>query len=244
MKIGNFILDDRKVQKARAYFYRRRRGRRVTTDFDTGFDKYLGLFSQDCNSFADIARLENLTRQRVSQVYGKYYKGLFPGRPNGWARVKICTVKKHKALAGEVPLGGIIHNICLLAKENELDFQLIPMGQSSGPPFNRKNLIVNHKLCHVSVCSQVWRPSKNVRFISDFQDSRWQHEQPQFLIAVQNIPHHPKRYFILPFGELLGRYRQGDGAVRFTIPLEKLSVCSKHPRLDFWQYEDAWHLLK
>src|SRR5574337_1157861 len=84
------------INEARARWGRQQVKR---TKLTLGFEDLLGLFSVECNTFADIGKLNEppLSRQAISQLYGRYFARIFGGR-TGNGRRKVCTLK-HYAVA-------------------------------------------------------------------------------------------------------------------------------------------------
>lgn len=73
-------------------FAKQRQNKNTILSLD--FDRLYAEFSNDCKTFEDIAKSQGVTRERVRQLYMKYFSQIIPRRPNGRARRKICTLKR------------------------------------------------------------------------------------------------------------------------------------------------------
>ena len=72
-------------------------------------------------------------------------------------------------------------------------------------------------------------------------------QESEFQIFIQEISGRQGRIFLVPSSVILsGRfYFSETGYVCIFLPIEKLPIYkNRKPRIDWWQYENAWHLIK
>lgn len=246
MRVGPFELDDAKVNEARVRFeanaiYRNKD--RMT------FDEYLKLFASDCNSFKNISE-DRLEQQRISGemvrlVYKRYFANLFPRRLNGRVRKGFCDLKTAKIKAKELPEDGLLRDIAEEASKNGLTFEKERIGRVTAVLFKGRTILLNGKRCCISCIVNKWRPSpRGHRFFAHAGFSVAKLSQHDFLIIKTAVVDYSERYFIIPTAEIF-RYSGSSWRRYLYLPLKKLPVYNNHrPKIDWWQYENAWHLLK
>lgn len=247
VQVGPFKLNTAEVAEVRACFETNAPYRHKDK---TTFDEYLEMFANDCTSFTNIGedRPEQLriSREMVRLVYRKYFVNLFPRRSGGRVRQKFCTLKRIKIRSRELPTGGVIKEVAEAAAKNGLTFEKEQVKGQSLATFKQGVLRLNHKRCLVKSAAKKRQTSGGKRFYTHLH-FHWHKnflKSADFAVFVQKVPGFPERFFIIPTADLLkmwGDKKTGD----FYIPLERLPVYHNiRPQTDFWQYENAWHLLK
>lgn len=246
VQIGPFELDDAKVVEARARFEANAQRRHKD---ETTFDEYLELFANDCTSFASIGENRpkrlRLSREMVRLVYRKYFVDLFTRRPGGRVRQKFCALKTIKIKSRELPTDGAIKEVAEAAVKKGLTFEKEQIKGRSFPVFRKRVLWLNYKRCLVRLATEKWSPRGTKRFYIPIWWSKNYLKSADFAVIVQKVLGYPERFFIAPTVDLLEIWGDKKTIGSFYIPLEKLPVYQNiRPRIDWWQYENAWHLLK
>ena len=250
MRVGPFELDDEKVAKARERFVANAQNRSKDR---TTFEEYLELFANDCNTFVQIARGrggngENLHCLTIRDRYHRYFEELFPSRRGCHKRRKLCAIKKRKLCETKkkemnargragISRSELMNELISCAEQNNLNWSVVDTGRPSN-----KTILINEKKCRILFVSRAWRtPSHSGRLLTHLQISSQILNQTDFIIVYQKISD-IKRFFVMS-AHILQVY---SGAIKsFYLPIEKLPAYRSHPpKVDWWQYENAWHLLK
>lgn len=198
------------------------------------FDELFDLFSSDCNSFASIGRIANLSRERVRQIYHCYFKPLFPNRPSGRKRQKFCKLKRTKVL--ETNLGPSDDNfvglIARIADEKGIGFKL--KVRKSKLHVRNSIIFLNRKLCKIKVSrdygSKHGNPHRYRWYI------RSERNQPDFYILLGVDQSQVNALYIVPHSEI-----PKSGDIRTT---ENSSSNSRLTKYNWTKYKDAWFLLE
>jgi len=240
MRVGNFNLDDNAVMVAKMKFEKHRGG--AYKKINASFEEFLNLFSSDCNSFANIGKTFDVSREAIRLIYQKYFTHLFPNRSNGRFRQRICTLKRRKLKAKTLPTDGLLREIANLALKNNFTVErILRKIDGGGYKFATKWVKINRKKCKIAHIKHIFKLSTNVnRSYSRVQPTISVLKGFDFLIVAQDVAGYPKRYFIIPTLEILRGYENKNSRYLY-IPIEKTQ--GKKPKIDFWKYEDAWSLL-
>lgn len=246
MQVGPFELGTAKVAEARVRFEAnaQRRCKDKTT-----FDEYLKLFANDCTSFTNIGENRpkrlRLSREMVRLVYRKCFADLFPRRPGGRVRQKFCTLKRIKIKSRELPMDGATKEVAEAAVRKGLTFEKEQVkGRQPCFVFKKRVLWLNHKRCLVGLATKKWSPRGTNRSYTHIWWSKNYLKSADFAVITQKVPGFPERFFIIPTADLLKILRDKKRK-SFYLPLGRLPVYrNRRPRIDWWQYENAWHLLK
>ena len=87
------ILNDPKVrQRQRKWEARNRDG--FSVKITMGFEELFDAFQSDCITQSQIAKINGVSRERIRQIYDKWFADLFDGK-KGLDRVKACTIVRH-----------------------------------------------------------------------------------------------------------------------------------------------------
>ena len=95
-------------------------------------------------------------------------------------------------------------------------------------------MYINGHTCRVSMTTSPFWGSIHSR------KAHWRHKlgfpQRDFHIFINSAPGYKQRIFIVPWSVL--------GPGYYYMPLEELQTYDKPQRIDWWSYENAWHLFK
>lgn len=246
MKVGPFELNDAKVAEAKARFEANAPRRK----YRTTFGEYLELFASDCKEFVQIAKSlskdgEGPSKWAVGSNFHRYFEKLFPGRQGFRKRRKLCAIKKRR-LCGirkkklsmatvEINRDMLLHKVILVAKANGLDCCIIK---------KKRNPVVEveGKRCKILFVASPWRAnSRSNRLLTHQCISSVTLDKFDFLIIFQNVGG-IQRFFVIPSQDL----QVYSGEIKsLYIPLDKLPTYRNiNSKINWWQYENAWYLLK
>lgn len=240
MKAERLSLNDPAFQAARKDFYRPKPGLKPAVTFE----QYLELFTDEANTFTAIAKALSLSKERVRQVYNNYFSSLFPDRPSGHA---LYARKRRELAARSLRLSAPVAELADWLRQRNYHCEGVPLFYATGTirAFQQGALLINKKYCQV----------RTVHCTATTHAGNWPSYTPvrvtirsirryDFLIVIQKVKGYPKRSFIIPITDILKVYT-GPGIKTLYIPLKKLAPYhNRYQRMDFWQYENAWPLLK
>jgi|GEM_PF-4626655 len=224
-------LDDHVVQAAKARFERNAYRRKGSLSFEQLFE----LFGNDCSSMEDIAGLDGTTKQAVNFLYHRYFRGL-TSRKDGHHRRKICIIKKRIAAKKSEPVDGVVRKIWLIAKKEGFKVGKA-LGKDRKSWFLTQTISIENKNCRVHHLQRA--SSKGHARLNANSPLLKRHE---FLIVIRTIPGFPETIFIIPTKVILEVLGERSNR-KIDLPCKKDNHLPK-PRVDFWQYEQAWHLLR
>lgn len=116
---------------------------------------------------------------------------------------------------------------------------------SREPYVLKKTLFINSKRCDIHVTTRGFHPKGCKRVYAPVRLQDWVIEKADAVIAYVAIDGFERHLFVIPTTVLreMPALSIGQGK-RFYFPLEKLPAYhNTHSLIDYWQYENAWHLL-
>ncbi len=224
-----------KLQEARNLW-----AKRVKWTQDTyTFDELLKFFRDGSLSFENIGVHLGVSRQRIWQLYTKYFKEFC----DSTIRSKEAKVNKKKQEYKE-----------RLFKEDEvirtIRTRVNELGHTIEPVYRRwagamcSKVIINGYLCSIRVIKNRFTPSKRTkRVYNHVSILRKTVQKVSFVIVCVEESNAIVRIFVLPSSILLAQFSGNEISV--YTPIEKLPPYNNsRPRINYWEYEGAWHLLK
>lgn len=209
---------------------------RLEATYQLTSDELHKLFIDPANRFSEIAKQLGVTRERVRQIY----RDLFSQRlsyQNGRQRWSAHTQARIKQRLNELvatPRDRYLLHISRVAKRAGLDVQFIPqkiarLSASSGGLL-RHRVMLNGKMCVISHGTFIIG-GRLVPFPSYIVSSA------AFKICIAHI-NSKQFYFVIPASEL----RKAGSTI--YLPVGYLKHRAGKQKIDWWQFKDAWHLLK
>lgn len=202
------------------------------------------LLAEDCRTFADIGKAFGLTKERIRQIYKKRIAPFLPHK-NGRGRLRQCTLARvHIKQFPKITL-----DIWREARKQGLKVRHLNSIRLNGQVSTIKHaLILNDKNCKVQKCRHRFSPNRSAKHHRSYayiQISRYAVRRYDYFIFVMAIPGFNKRYFIIPAKDLLASVFSVKEYFTIYLPVEKHRAynCIR-PRVDWQQYENAWHLLR
>jgi hypothetical protein len=146
---------------------------------------------------------------------------------------KVARLKKQQAIENMQPqrILGLVWDQALAHGLSVKRF-VLKMGLWNRGPSSRRLLIQGYR-CYVSISRSACQPSGARKYAHHMVVKL----KTDFEILVSDVPDYKRRIFVLPWAELK--------STDIYVPLEKLPVYkNRRPQIDWWAYENAWHLLK
>ena len=227
-------------------------GKRSPRKHTLTFEDLFEYFKVNCVRQTAIAVEADLTHQRIYQIYNYYFRELF-GNSSGRDRVKSCTlegrlvvVKKNEneLLADEDikvisekarDAGCIVSAIPSLSTRNNMPVGSVLQAQVS----------INGHRCLIRSSTRA-STFGSKRLYCTFSLSHSLLEISEAVVFYTHVEGFPKHLFVVPSSVLLAAVFGPSSTKKYKniyIPVEKLPPGKMRPRINYWQYEDAWHLL-
>lgn len=204
------------------------------------FDDMLDSFASECMSWSDIGVGLGVSRERVRQVYNRYFAALFPWHKSpGRKRVKVCTrLRRQEARQNATPRGNAAL-VAALAIDRGLIVEAVISKLGNGRVQGASRyLTINGHQVNARVSRKAFRLPKALvsyyRFPLPGQVPRC-----AFVVLVAG-----QMIFVMPrdvFVEWRGNARQS----RYIPEHPNTYKLNAHlGQTDWiWQYREAWHLL-
>ncbi len=249
MEVHGKQLDDHRVACARQKFDKSMGGRRAKK-ITLNFDEFLDHFANDCMSFTDVAQIAcegGVSRERIRQLYQKYFRRLFPAKRTGQERQQICTLKRRR-VAVEMAMHDFSGNSSLAkvaryAKEAGCTVERV-VWQKKGRQFvSRRLLSIYGMRYQVYCCRNVRRPQ--VPLIGRYSHVtvlKQSLHRVTGIIVLQEDVGPANRIFIIPTRDVLDAYGSHERrSLSLLVPIERRPICQKsRTRLAWGKYENAW----
>lgn len=231
-------LTDPVVQAAKKKFTRKRR---LTLSFEELFIK----FSTDAG-FTDIARGIGVTPRTIRDLYNRYFRALFnkKGVERRESFMRRKTAEKISAQVQMTLSEGVLEIVTEAARAAGCVVKAI-IRCVREPHTLRKTLFINGRRCDVHVVTKGFHPKGCKRVYAPAHLQNHVLEKADAVIVYVAIDGFERHLFVIPTSVLRDMPARSVGqGKRFYFPLEKLPAYNNtHSLIDYWQYEDAWHLL-
>ncbi len=210
------------------------------------FDRWLCLFADTSKSMEAIAVEMRCSRETVRRKYQRYCAVAFPDQPNGYARRRALTPKRHRQKALQTPQTETARIIAHAAIVAGLCVEQIMRKGKKGSFFCQKRLLINGHLCDVSDLRHAYVPSQT----SKRRYSILHIAKPESLVGLfarvvlQRWDEH-QRMFVLP-APLLMTLCAGEPR-SFAIPVDlEARPTRRISIIDYREYEGkkGWSLFR
>ncbi len=153
----------------------------------------------------------------------------------------------HLSARPRVQIPSTITSIAQKAVEAGCDVAPVPRYRKKGrlTAMKTRQLLVNGHACAVFTVKSKRRTNGSVRLTTGFSTKPSVLQSFETLIVHTKVEGYPEHVFVVPTTVLCSKhFRPGMGEISFRLPLEKLpEYHGVKQRIDWWSYEDAWHLL-
>jgi len=215
------------------------------TKIKLSFDELYQMFSNGSLSFRAIAQKVGVSSQRIHQLWEWHFCRLFPNIGGGKDRRKMAIARKLRQKEREDPTIPLLRRVAVRARSfGHSVFQAI---DDRGNVY-KKRLMIGDKPCAISSLSNLYmRAQKSSRFYSRGNLSITTIRKNSFLIIERQGGSKEYEYFIVPTSTLLENYLLGKRHRPFSIyvPSERFSYTQRdQPKVNFWSFHEAWHLLR
>lgn len=238
------------IQALKAWWKKKPKGN-YRRKYDPSFNVFFKLLKEG-HGQGEIGRRMGLPRDLVRQLYNRYFKESF-GNKSGLARQsdnvrrkRLARIKQSERTLLEDPM---IRAIAVKARKAGCDVQTIPfLSDGKTADFRgrvrRKTLLINGYKCSLHHVKHAHRSTRRI-----YAQVTLKHvtacTMDVFIIhtALAGLP---ERIFVVPSPILKQVYfgQEHKRGKTIYLPMKKLrGYRNIHPLIDFWMYENAWHLL-
>lgn len=218
--------------------FARQRHRKPAVNLD--FDALHAEFSNDCKTFREIAEDQGLTRERIRQLYNKYFSRIIPRRPDGRARRRVCTLKR-RALNKTVRLERLFNNPAAFALKSAVESFGLGINIIR---LNPTSLSIGGKQCAFYFCNKARQNQpRSKKLYWRFNLSLQSLKKSEFVVLLL-IESEEFRFFIVPTHKLPVRNLE----VRKNLYVPQGGADPKgrgrrNDSFDVLKCENAWHYL-
>lgn len=200
-----------------------------------------------------VAEVAGVTRERIRQIYNQYFRELFDDK-SGSERRKAYTpinrLAKVQRSENELFSDPFIKRLVEKARAAGCTVEAIPHlyeGEILTGEVSTRKLLINGHLCSLHQITTAWqRCISGGRFYASTNIRRSTMIDTEALILHIEAAGFTERIFVIPTATL--RAAHPSAATRrdtcLYLPTQKLpGYRNIRSRIDYWQHEDAWHLL-
>ena len=204
------------------------------------YDELKKMFD-DGDTIESIALAAGVTKQRVGQVYNRY----FSFGVDGYERRSIINQEAAKQRELQTLMDS--ERISYLNKATtERGLSIKPVQLGNGPHIHKGAVDINGHLCKIhfsrkdtKFAGTTYRSYSRILVTKHFLDSY------EFIIALTGADENTKRIFIIPSSDLKTLFRRGDKRKPIYLPTNEKKVYRNISSiLDWWKYQEAWHYLE
>jgi excisionase family DNA binding protein len=195
----------------------------------------------DGMTLEEIAVEAGASKQRISQVYNRY----FAFGVDGYARRSAIQheIARERELIATMDSERISYLETVLA---DLGLSMKPVQIGEGPNFHKNVVDINGHLCKIHLSRKDTQfAGTSYRTYSRFLVTRSLLDDYEFVIVITGADER-RKVFIIPTEDLKSQFRKTDkkGRKSFYLPTGSQGAYRNiYPLLDWWKYQDAWHLL-
>jgi len=216
------------------------------------FDELCRFFESSAD-FGSIARVSGVTRQAIGHTMRSLFGEEAVRRRTDARREEAAKARMERAqverLSSE-PLAFVADRAWSAGCEVST---VVCHHENAPDTVAFRHLLINGHFCNVQqVVRRFWPDKKNAvgYTVVPAGISRRTVEEVDAVLICTSVEREPRRVYVIPTAVLRAtHFRPGAFQPReyktLYIPLRKRPEWSKQnsPRIDFWEYEDAWHLL-
>lgn len=213
------------------------------------FDDLYQYFTNDCLSFTNISIPMRRTKERVRKIYGKYFAGIIPRRPDGRTRQKLCT-RKRRITDIRIRFNRDFDYLIKVAESNGVTINpVIKTSSRNRPIFGGHDFYLNGRhCCFFSIYPHQVTYSEYRYWLGRIYNFEKRLAGVEFVIFRLNRGRKPG-FFIIPTSVMLKRRRVKGSTYRVYVPVEGRSRYRSWDKraigaIDYWKYYNSWHILE
>lgn len=209
------------------------------------FDNLYEYFANDCLSFTNISAPMGRSKERVRQIYKKYFAGIIPRRPDGRTRRKLCTRKRRIT---DIRMRFNRDFGCLIKTAESNGITINPVIKTSsryGPIFRGHDFYLNDRhCCFFSIYPRPVTYGEGEYWLGKIYNFEERLTGVGFVIFRLNGGR-KSGFFIIPISVML-EHRVKGSTYYIYIPVKGRSSYKNWDKraIDYWKYYNSWHILE
>ncbi len=234
---AGLVRNEMSMQELRIIYERLAKTR---TKINLTYDSFLQLF-QEGHNFTSIGRRLGIRKETVWRYYNCYFKSVIG--LTGTQRLYGGKREKRELILREIPeKGGTLGVIARAAEKAGLTVRRTPKIGSSFT-LRKFGLLIDGNLCRIHRLRNVHSaPRTTQRYVRAVVHRTRRVPYVAHIFSVK-ISGKNCRILVVPT-YVLNRLTGREGRVEINIPIHQRPLYhNRAPRIDWWKYENAWHLL-
>jgi AraC-like DNA-binding protein len=210
------------------------------------FDYFFKKFTEDKISFAKISTEVGVSRQSICELYNRTFAALF-GNSTGQERFlsgrKKLRLKRLSMAERKLLSEGALKRISKLAKSAGLPVVALPQAHSPSR-LTTRFLCINGRKCLIRQSEAIFSPREKMRYFR-FTLKQNSLREADFAILYAKTKKSGELIFVLPVAVLRAAHypKSCKGSKSVYVPDKRVKSHHSLPKVDYWDYENAWHLL-
>ncbi len=244
-------LEHPAVQEAKARWDAGENRRRLVGRHNIGFEEWFEYFKANCHRMSTLGEHAGISRERVRQIYNKHFRSLF-GERSGVERLKACTAEQRlvsaKRQENDLFADPEVRPIITQALAAGCTVAAIKQSNQTNMAYlvRTRIVLINGYVVSLRTIRNKHKTSPGLRrFYAHATLSRASLESEDATIIRTAAAGCQERIFVLPNTVLIEKYFvTTKNKASIYLPLEKLPVYrNSMTKINWWLYENAWHLL-
>lgn len=201
-------------------------------------------FESDCNSFTEIANRYETSRERIRQIYSRFFSAHIPRRPDGRTRQRICArktrvIKKEERQKLSVSNNPAISTLKSIVESLGLEVRIISLKGIGG-----RVISIGGKHCLVYSCSCLHRFGLDKNLYWSFSLNPLALKRSEFVVFATREGE-KFRFFIVPTHKITAKFLEAK-RITIYIPQKRVDSWNRRGRksiIGIQQYENQWNFL-
>lgn len=191
-------------------------------------------------SVCDIAHTLGISHQRVHQIYNKYVRNQYcKGLTITELQGPTVRVRQKRV----TPIDPSLKVVAMYARRAGVKVEGVWQLNNT---YSKKYLLLNGVKCLVSVTRRLTKTSSMTKrlYYTRSVSLKLLRETP-FLVVLGAAKGYEPNCYVIPCDQVLEAYSAKGPYLQVYLPTKREPLYNNmKPRLDWWQYHNAWHLLK
>lgn len=234
------IQDPEKAREAYGISQLNRKTIWKMSDYDVLYSE----FESDCVSFKEIGIRYGTTRERIRQIYSRFFSAHIPRRPDGRTRQRICArkirvIKKTERQNRSVSNNPAISALKSTAESLGLEVRVISLRGRGG-----RIISIGSRHCSIYSCSHVHKFGAGRNFYWSFSLNSATLKHSEFVILVTKEGE-KFRFFIVPTHNITAKFPEIE-RINLYVPQKMVDPWCRTGRksiVGICQYENRWDFL-
>ncbi len=207
------------------------------------FETYLDAFCEMETSFTEIGKRFNLSTERIRQIYNTWFRMLFENT-SGRKRLRVGAMLKGERYAQKTTRENPhVARIFEMARHAGCEIDVVTVINNEVTIIGLKKIVlINGHRCQIHFSKKA--STTGLLTYARCTLSRNKLRKTDAVIFLINIPGYAEQIFVIPCAVILATHFSDTQTAKILhIPLEKRSHLFCPPKLNYFDFKNAWHLL-